>query len=273
MKIKLRGIEYYYKIHQEYKDLPYLILLHGFLGSSESYEDHIPSLSSFCNPITVDLLGHGKTEGSEMHYRFAAKEQTADLVKLISEQIQYPVFLYGYSMGGRLALQIALNRPDLFLGLILESTTFGIEKEQERQARQALDAQRADSILGNYDQFIDEWKKLPIFKSPQLTDVQFSKIEKIQRAQNPLWISNSLLGFGTGSMPCFKGHLNKIKIPVQLIAGAKDQKFINIMNAMQNRIEGSSLEVFENANHRVHLDQPKNFIETLRNFIQQNLIP
>ena len=273
MKIKIRGIEYFYEIHQQKEELPYLVLLHGFLGRSESFKTHLSSLSSFCNPITIDLLGHGKTEGSEMHYRFAAKEQTADIVKLISEQFRYPIFLHGYSMGGRLALQIALQRSDLIQGLILESTTFGIENEQERQARQALDGQRADSILGNFDQFIDEWKKLPIFDSPKLAEKQQSEIEQVQRAQNPLWISNSLLGFGTGSMPCCKKKLNLLKMPVQLIAGKKDQKFINIMSTMQNRISSSSLEVFESANHRVHLDQPEKFIEIIKKFIQTNTLP
>jgi 2-succinyl-6-hydroxy-2,4-cyclohexadiene-1-carboxylate synthase len=267
MTLKIRGIQYHYHIHQQKEKLPYFILLHGFMGSSESFSSIIPKLLSFCNPITIDLLGHGKTEGSEMHYRFAAKEQTADIVKLISEQFKYPLFLHGYSMGGRLALQVALRRTDLIQGLILESTTFGIENEQERQARQALDGQRADSILGNYDQFIDEWKLLPIFENKS------EKAEEIQRTQNSLWMSNSLLGFGTGSMPCFKDQLHKLKMPVQLIAGEKDQKFTNILGAMKKRIDSSSFKVFENANHRVHLDQPEAFVTTLKNFIQTNTLP
>jgi 2-succinyl-6-hydroxy-2,4-cyclohexadiene-1-carboxylate synthase len=273
MKIKLRGIQYYFEQHQQNEELPHLVLLHGFLGSSESFNKIIPSLLPFCNPITVDLLGHGNTDGSEMHYRFATKEQTADIVKLISEQFRYPLFLHGYSMGGRLALQIALQRPDLIQGLVLESTTFGIENEQERQARQALDGQRADSLLGNFDQFIDEWKKLPIFETNQLSEAQKAQVETIQRAQNPLWMSNSLLGFGTGSMPCSIEHLGLLNMPVQLMVGAKDQKFTNIMQAMHNRINSSDLKIFENANHRVHLDQPDIFIKTIKKFIQTNTLP
>lgn len=273
MKIKIRGIEYYYELHQQKEEVPYLVLLHGFLGSSESFTELIPSLIPFCNPITIDLLGHGKTEGSEMHYRFASKEQTADVVKLISEQLQCPLFLYGYSMGGRLALQIALQRPDLLQGLILESTTFGIENEQERQARQALDGQRADSLLGNFDQFVDEWKLLPIFDSEEISEQKQLFLDRIQRIQNPLWMSNSLLGFGTGSMPCLKEQLITLTMPMQLLVGAKDQKFTNIMSAMQSRIETASLEIFEKANHRVHLDQPAKFTEVVKNFIQTNKLP
>ncbi|MEO9885444.1 MAG: 2-succinyl-6-hydroxy-2,4-cyclohexadiene-1-carboxylate synthase [Balneola sp.] len=272
MIIKIRGIQYHYHIHQQKDELPLLVLLHGFMGSSDFFSELIPKLKEFCNPITVDLLGHGKTEGSEMHYRFASKEQTADIVKLISEQLKYPLFLHGYSMGGRLALQIALQRSDLIQGLILESTTFGIENEQERQARQALDGQRADLILGNFDQFIDKWKQMPIFESDS-GEIESKKAEEIQRNQNPLWMSNSLLGFGTGSMPCFKEQLSRLKMPVQLIVGEKDQKFTNIMGAMKKRIESSTLKIFENANHRVHSDQPESFAKTIKKFIQTNTLP
>ena len=107
----------------------------------------------YCNPITIDLLGHGKSEGAELHYRFSLNEQIADLIKLVQEQIFSPVFLYGYSMGARLALSLAIEKPNLLQGLILESGTFGIEVEAERQARQALDGARADQIIGNFDIF------------------------------------------------------------------------------------------------------------------------
>jgi 2-succinyl-6-hydroxy-2,4-cyclohexadiene-1-carboxylate synthase len=272
MKIKIRGIQYHYEIHQNKEQLPYLVLLHGFMGSHTSFRELIPSLSEFCNPITIDLLGHGETEGSEMHYRFASKEQSADLIKLISEQFQYPLFLYGYSMGGRLALQVALQRTDLIQGLILESTTFGIENEQERQARQALDGQRADSIIGNFNQFLEEWKKLPIFESEFLTEQMRNDIEEIQKRQDPVSMSNSLLGFGTGIMPCVKEHLNILSMPVKLLAGAKDQKFVNVMSTMQTRIKPASLEIFEKANHRVHLEQPEALVQTIKKFIQTNTL-
>ncbi|HCI71093.1 MAG TPA: 2-succinyl-6-hydroxy-2,4-cyclohexadiene-1-carboxylate synthase [Balneola sp.] len=272
MKIKVRGIQYFYQIHQHNKDLPYLVLLHGFMGSSQSFKELIPSLSTFCNPITIDLLGHGETDGSEMHYRFASREQTADIIKLISEQFQYPLFLYGYSMGGRLALQIALQRPDLIQGLILESTTFGIENEQERQARQVLDAQRADSISGNFDQFLKEWELLPIFESNSLHKEAKILIKEIQKNQTPLWISNSLLGFGTGNMPCVKNELDKLAMPVQLFAGENDQKFTNVMATMQNRISNATLKIFENANHRVHIEQIEEFVKSLKKFILTNTL-
>ncbi|WP_018127712.1 2-succinyl-6-hydroxy-2,4-cyclohexadiene-1-carboxylate synthase [Balneola vulgaris] len=273
MKVKVRGIEYSYTLHQENSDLPYLVLLHGFLGSGKSFESLLTRMSDYCNPITIDLLGHGETEGSEMHYRFSFREQSADLIKLISEQLQSPLFLHGYSMGGRLAKGIALQRPDLIQGLILESTTFGIENEQERQARQALDGRRADSIMGNYRQFVDEWAKLPLFESKLVSEDAIKHISNIQKNQNPTWMGNSLLGFGTGTMPCFKDQLDQLKMPIMLIAGEKDQKFCHIMQSMQKHLSNSIFHIIKGANHRVHLECPSEFVLKLHQFITSNTLP
>lgn len=270
MKIKVRGITYRFEVHQQKNDLSYLVLLHGFMGSGDSFKHLIPSLTDFCNPITIDLLGHGKTEGSEMHYRFSSNEQVADICKLIGEQFPTPLYVLGYSMGGRLALQSCLKRPDLFLGLILESTTFGLENLQERQARQALDAQRADSIMGNFESFLKEWNNMPLFKAGNLSEKQKNTLTHIQRNQNPVWIGNTLLGFGTGTMPFLGNYLDQLSLPVKLIAGSLDTKFVNIMNSMLKKIDNCSLSIIKNAAHRVHFDQQEIYISLLSEFIKKN---
>ncbi len=268
MSIKVRGIEYHYKIHQKKNKLPNVVFLHGFMGSGNSFQELIKSAKAFCNPITIDLLGHGKTEGSEMHYRFSSREQSSDLIKLISEQLTTPLFLYGYSMGGRLALSIALQRTDLFQGLILESTTFGIENEQERQARQVLDSRRADSILSNFELFLEEWKDLPIFKK-----TKEHAVTAVQKSQDPLWMSNSLLGFGTGTMPCFKEQLTNLSMPVLMFAGKEDSKFVNIMGSMNKLIPHSELKVIDESHHRLHIEKPLPIAEHLKEFLSKNTLP
>ena len=266
MNIRVRGISYFIKQYQDDSNKPTLVLLHGFMGSGELFQDLVESLTSFSNPVTIDLLGHGRTEGAELHYRFSAQEQIADLAKLIGEQLSSPVFLYGYSMGARMALQLSLYRPDLIQGLVLESGTFGIEGETERQARQALDASRADQIMGNFESFLEDWATKPLFQS-SATIENLDKISLIQKSQKNTWMANSLLGFGTGTMPCIRQELKKLICPVQLIVGEQDSKFIRINQTMNKEIQESTLSIVENANHRVHFDQPKRCTEIIKSFI------
>lgn len=268
MKIRVRGISYSFNKIQEVSRLPNLVLLHGFMGSGKALETITEPLKKFCNPITIDLLGHGETEGAELHYRFSTKEQVADLVKLISEQLKVPLFLYGYSMGARLALQIALHRSDLLLGLILESGTFGIEGETERQARQSLDASRADQITGNFEGFLADWKKMPIFKNEDEVSVS-KELEQIQHEQNPTWMASSLLGFGSGTMPCVRNQLKGLPTSTLLITGKSDSKFVRINQTMHKELRDSQLTIIEKAGHRVHIDQPIALTERINQFIQQ----
>lgn len=270
MNIRVRGISYHFEKHTESVEKPVLILFHGFMGSGMSFSHILESLKEVCAPVTVDLLGHGQTEGAELHYRFSTKEQVADLVKLISEQFTPPVFLYGYSMGARLALQLTLTRPDLIQGLLMESGTFGIEDETERQARQALDASRADQIMGNFSGFLEDWKTLPIF-GLHTTDVP-EAVSKIQEQQNPVWMSNSLLGFGTGTMPVVRERLHELVAPVQLIVGDQDSKFVQINQTMKKEIANSQLSIIQESGHRAHLDQPEATAETIRNFITKHTL-
>ncbi|MCG8373528.1 MAG: 2-succinyl-6-hydroxy-2,4-cyclohexadiene-1-carboxylate synthase [Balneolales bacterium] len=262
MIVRVRGISYFFEQHQRNTDLPSLILLHGFLGSGKIFESLIESLIPFCNPVTIDLLGHGNTEGAELHYRFSAREQVADLAKLIQEQLEVPAFLYGYSMGARLALQLAIHHQVLFSGLILESGTFGIEDETERQARQSLDASRSDQIMGNFSGFLEEWKTMPIFTSNK-------SIEKIQSRQNPAWMANSLQGFGTGTMPCLRKKLPQLITPTLLIVGEEDSKFIRINQTMRKEIPDSKLVIVKGSGHRVHTDSPQALAEQLNHFIEK----
>lgn len=264
MTIQIRGIKYHFQIHQDNPAFPVLVFLHGFMGSGKIFDALIQKITSFCNPVTIDLLGHGKTEGAELHYRFSTKEQVADIVKLIQEQLSSPVFLYGYSMGARLALNVTLHRPDLAQGLILESGTFGIEVEAERQARQALDASRADQIISNYPEFLNQWSALDLFRH----DSQSMELTSIQRDQNPFWMANSLLGFGTGTMPCLKTRLPEIVSPTLLLTGELDSKFTRINQAIKKGIEHSELAIIPKSGHRVHANAPMETANLIHHFIE-----
>mgnify|MGYP000005785226 FL=1 len=73
-------------------------------------------------------------------------------------------------------------------------------------------------------------------------------------------------------MPCVKNELDKLAMPVQLFAGENDQKFTNVMATMQNRISNATLKIFENANHRVHIEQIEEFVKSLKKFILTNTL-
>ena len=157
---QVRGLQYYYLTQGDREQD--IVFLHGFLGSHAIFNEALSEidLASTHRLVSLDLLGHGASEGAELHYRFSAKEQVADLAYFIRHYCQKPVILVGYSMGARLALSLATQYPSLCKGLVLESGHFGISSETERQSRQSLDAQRADEIMSDYSSFLRYWEDI-----------------------------------------------------------------------------------------------------------------
>ncbi|MDZ7694429.1 MAG: alpha/beta fold hydrolase [Balneolaceae bacterium] len=162
----------------------------------------INSLSQFCNPVTVDLLGHGKTEKPGNADRFSLTCQLQDLHQIICELPASSLFLHGYSMGGRLALRFALKHAGLLKGLILESTNFGLPTKKRKNDRKKIDEKRARHIETDFHDFLDKWQQMPLFNSGVEIPVELSQqYRQIQVAQAPDAMANSLRGFGTAKMP------------------------------------------------------------------------
>lgn len=77
----------------------------------------------------------------------------------------------------------------------------------------------------------------------------------------------SLKGFGTGTMASVKNELKGLQIPVLLLAGERDDKYVKILSEMDLLMPNSIFHMIEQAGHRVHLENPAAFVERIRKFI------
>jgi len=249
-----------------------LFLLHGFAGSSAHWAPLVPELvARGWRVIAPDLLGHGRTDAPIAPARYAAAEQVADLASLLGELVSTPVRLLGYSMGGRLALHLALAHPERIAALVLESASPGLDDPAERAARQRADEELATAIEERgLDWFADHWESLPLFASRQrLSAERRAALRAEWLAQRPHGLAASLRGFGTGSMPPLWDRLAELRSPVLVIAGALDTRYASLSQAIAARIPGSKLVVVPDAGHTVHLEQPAAFLEALERFFRQ----
>lgn len=242
-----------------------MFLLHGFMGSSSVFDHLIDGLKDFCNPITVDLAGHGQSDKPTDPVRYESSLQTDDLHSIINRITQEKVMIYGYSMGGRLALQYAGNHPEKISFLILESTTCGLADEANRNERIKADEQKASEFETDFDAFLNSWEQNQLFAGtlPELVEIYDDNARK----QNAEAMAASLRGFGTGTMPPVCHRLNELNLPVLLISGESDQKFTDIHQSMAERLPDSVSRIIPGASHRVHASQPDRFIKEIKQFI------
>lgn len=241
-----------------------ILALHGFTGSGLDFECFTYNTLQNFSWFAPDLMGHGQTPISENErdYSFDAH---IDYLDLISKQLKKPFILLGYSMGGRLALKYALERPHNLKHLILASGTPGIIDRDERLQRQQADEALASKILSEgVHNFINFWQEQDIIRSQKNIPLSiYEPLLKRKFANNALGLANSLRKMGTGSMESLWHQLCEIEIPVTLITGEKDLKFTQIAEQMSLYLRNASHIIFPNIGHAAIWENPDYFIKIL----------
>ena len=225
------------------------VLLHGFSGTRRAWDGVVAHLDAErYRPVALDLPGHGELGGLSGPITFAG------CVQYVLAHVP-PVFtLCGYSMGGRLALQVALAAPERVLRLVLIACSPGIEDPAERAARRRADRELADELeRAPFEQFIERWRSQPLFagEPPQVGELA----REDQRRNDPLALAAVLRGIGTGEMEPLWGRLCDLAMPVTVLVGDRDAKFIEIGRRMAERLPQGELVVV-GGGHALALENP-----------------
>ena len=275
----INQLRYHYEQHGS--GVP-VLLLHGFTGRGRNWESVSDSwfqvssfefrVSSF-EFLAIDLLGHGGTDVPADPTRYKMEFAAADLATLILDLTTPPIHLVGYSMGGRLALYLALHYPHLFRSLILESSSPGLATETERQTRRAADeqlAQRLEQV--GLEAFVDAWENLPLFASQSdLPEAVRQQLRQQRLQNNPIGLANSLRGMGTGAQPSLWESWPQLQLPVLLLAGERDSKFVAIARQMAAQLPHAQLHLIPDAGHTIHLERPQIYTTHLTTLWEQTL--
>jgi 2-succinyl-6-hydroxy-2,4-cyclohexadiene-1-carboxylate synthase len=255
-------------------DGPPLVLLHGFTGSNATWQTHQPALAQHYRLIAIEMLGHGESDAPSDPTRYSLEHTVADLTAILDVLKLEKAALLGYSMGGRIALHFAVNRPDRVSALLLESSSPGLATIEERAARVASDHALADFIeREGLAAFVERWENLPLFASQHRLPAEVQTALHRQRLTNrPSGLANSLRGAGTGAQPSLWSQLNRLTMPVLLIVGELDPKFTQIAHQMREILPHAQLEIIPTAGHTPHLEAPAPFDQLILNFLRSKAI-
>ena len=121
---------------------PPLLMFHGFMGRGAAFDQLVPFLEDHFYLVMPDLPGHGNSLFSTLPAAARPQNfaQVGEMVLQVTDGLHLEsFFLYGYSMGGRVAQQVCLLAPERVSHLFLESAGLGIADASERQTRKAKD--------------------------------------------------------------------------------------------------------------------------------------
>lgn len=255
MYFTISDAAYWYDIQGEG---PPVVLLHGFTGSTTTWNTFIARWKEQFRLLVVDLPGHGKTV---IHSPRTMEDCCSDIQKLL-HHLQLPkVHIVGYSMGGRTALSFAMLFPEQVASLILESASPGLASSDEQQKRKANDEKLAQRIeQEGIKNFVDFWEDIPLFETQKcLPDSVAKSLRNERLGQTEEGLVHSLRFMGTGSQPSWWDRLSLLMKPVLLLAGAQDEKFIRINAEMHKFLPTSELKVVDNTGHAIHVEEPEIF--------------
>ena len=251
-----------------------LLALHGFTGSGRTWDALAAALGPDVAVVAPDLPGHGANlPDDEAEYALA---RTAERLweALDARGVARPHVL-GYSMGGRLALRVALLRPGRVRALVLESASPGIAGEAERAARVARDrALAADVERDGVAAFVDRWERLPLWDSQAaLPDAVRAGLRAARLANDRRGLARSLGGAGAGADPPLHDRLAGLAMPVLLVAGALDAKYVALAHEMAARMPRARVAIVPDAGHAVHLERPAAFAALVASFLREHDAP
>jgi pimeloyl-ACP methyl ester carboxylesterase len=141
----VNGVNYYYAIYGTGEPL---LLLHGGLGQIEMFGPNLTKLAQTRQVIGVDLQGHGRTALGDR--QISLVDMGADMAGLLKKLGYDKADVLGYSMGGGVALQFAIQHPEMVRRLVLVSTPYsqdGFYPEMLPQ-QAALSAAMAEQMKG-----------------------------------------------------------------------------------------------------------------------------
>jgi 2-succinyl-6-hydroxy-2,4-cyclohexadiene-1-carboxylate synthase len=171
----------------------------------------------------------------------------------------------GYSMGGRLALQLALDRPDLVERLVLISASAGIADASGRTRRREADerlAQEAETV--GVEVFVERWLNQRLFET---LPPEAAMLDDRRKGNTVHRIAHQLRALGQGAQPSLWGRLGELHAPVLLVSGAYDRTYTEYAERMGAAIPNATVVTVPKAGHAVHLERPREVAELLTSWV------
>lgn len=267
MMMNVNGVAYHVKVVGAGEPL---VLFHGFTGNVDTWNSLVPLLKGSYQFIMIDIIGHGQTDSPQDYQRYSIGHSVEDMIAIFDELKLDKVHVLGYSMGGRLALSIAVNHPNRVKKLILESSSPGLKTEEEQVNRRMSDAELALRIIENgIKEFVDYWENTPLFSSQKsLPNEEKERIRAGRLSNHPLGLVNSLKGMGTGSQPSWWKSLSHVNLPVLLICGKLDKKYCQMAMEMNQLLPCSWVKKVDEAGHTIHVEKPQVFGKIVYDFLK-----
>ncbi len=227
---------------------PALLFIHGAGGDHTIWGEQLRDLAKDFSAAALDLNGHGRSPAREGEGLQTYVEDVLAVLQTLSE----PTVVIGHSMGGAIALLVALQRPENLVGLGLIGTGARLKVHPQILELCQTDFEGAVELVVSWA-FADQ-------ADPALTDKAREQMRRT--GQDALYRD-----FASCNTFDIKDRLSEIAVPALVLCGNEDKLTpVKYSAYLQQNMPNAQLKIIEGAGHMVMLEQPQRVNQALREF-------
>jgi pimeloyl-ACP methyl ester carboxylesterase len=257
-------------------DGPVVVLLHGIACSSTTWAPVLPMLAGRVRAIVPDLLGHGQSAKPRGDYSLGSHASgLRDLLSLLGHD---RVTVVGHSLGGGIAMQFAYQFPERCERLVLVSSG-GLGREVSPWLRAAtlpgselvlpvIAHQRVQRAAASVARLLERIRLRPSESAQQIA-LSYASLADAETRAAFIATARTVIDPRGQRVSAMDRLYLSAAMPTMLVWGGRD-RIIPVAHAAAAHTEmpGSRLEIFENARHFPHADEPARFARVLLEFVE-----
>ncbi len=236
-----------------------VLFLHGLGSSTRDWFEQIPCFEKQYRVLRLDLRGHGRSDRPQGPYHMAAFAR--DVAVLLRKLDAGPAHVVGLSMGGMVALQLAVDAPQLVRRLVVVNSAADLRLKtwedvwfyvSRRAAVQTLGMRRVGRLIANR-----------LFVKPNQDELrqEFIKRWAENDKQGYLWSLDAIMGWSVAD------QLSSVSIPTLFMSSDDDYTPVSEKNRMAAAMPEAELVVIEDARHALPVERPAVFNTILKDFL------
>jgi pimeloyl-ACP methyl ester carboxylesterase len=255
---EINEIKLYYEVMGEGNAV---VLIHAGKLDRRMWDDQFVEFAKHYRVIRYDVCGYGKSEIPQKPY-----SDVEDLKSLLRFLTVDKACLIGLSMGGKIAIDFALQHPEMTSTLIPVAADLGgfvwSSEEIMPGYQKIIETARDESE----SKAVEMWLKFPLFAPAMENPVIRGKVREIVEENSHVFLLNPLIR--RQIKPPAVERLSEISVPTLIILGDRDVSDIAaIADALEKNITGSKKVVISGTGHLVNMEKPKEFNRMVLDFL------
>lgn len=237
-----------------------LLLLHGLGSCTEDWELQLPAFARHFRVIAAGMRGHGRSARPPGPY--SVPQMAADVLGLLDALKVESAHIVGLSMGGMVAFQLAVDRPERVRSLVIVNSGPALVP---RTAGEWLRVQQRLALARLFPparsgRFLSQ----RLFPKPEQEEMRQQLVERWARNDQRAYLASmrALVGWSV------LDRIGAIQQPVLVISGDRDYTPVESKRAYVARLPNARLLVIEDSGHATPIDQSERFNAVVLDFLQ-----